>query len=65
MGLSVMLASSHKVSQHIVRAHHSPSTIHDLGGILHHCHAAKMVDPDFSVKAVLKHLGETAIHTDQ
>lgn len=61
-----MLVSSHKVSQHIVRAHHSLPTIHDLGGILHHCHAAKMVDPDFSAAAArLKHLGEATIHTYQ
>lgn len=52
--LHVMLACSHKVSQHAANAHHSSPTIHDFGGILQHCHAAKMVDLDFSAAAEFK-----------
>lgn len=56
--LHVKLACWHKVSQHTANAHHSSATIHDLGGILRHCHATKMVDPDFSAAGGLKFLDE-------
>lgn len=46
MLLVVMLASSHRVSQRTINVYESSS--HHSEGILHHCHAAKMVDADIS-----------------